>query len=102
MSALPKLVAFDLDDTLRSPEMWLCSGAPFSDRAGRVYDCSGVEIALIGDSRAILHELATEVSVHPRAFPKFSHPTPACANTNQPDDETYCAIPVGTNLIKVG
>jgi len=29
-SAYPKIVAFDLDDTIWSPEMWLCSGPPFS------------------------------------------------------------------------
>ena len=61
MAVLPKLVVFDLDDTLWSPEMWLCAGAPFSHRSGKVFDSSGVEIKLIGDSRAILHELATEV-----------------------------------------
>mmetsp|Transcript_37400 Transcript_37400/g.81439 ORF Transcript_37400/g.81439 Transcript_37400/m.81439 type:complete len:172 (-) Transcript_37400:126-641(-) len=59
-AVLPKLVVFDLDDTLWSPEMWLCAGAPFSHRSGRVYDSSGVEIKLIGDSKAILEELATQ------------------------------------------
>lgn len=59
---LPRLVAIDLDDTLWSPEMWLCSGAPFTATAGRVYDRSGTEIQLIGDSKRILNELATDVS----------------------------------------
>ena len=35
--AVPKVIAFDLDDTIWSPEMWLCSGAPFrKDEQNRV------------------------------------------------------------------
>jgi hypothetical protein len=61
MARVPSLVAFDLDDTLWSPEMWLCSGPPWKTQAGRVYDRSGTEIELIGASQRVLHELATQV-----------------------------------------
>ncbi|KAK3284815.1 hypothetical protein CYMTET_7559 [Cymbomonas tetramitiformis] len=59
--SLPKLVVFDLDDTLWSPEMWLCAGPPFTknNSTKAVCDRSGTEIQLIGASREILHELAT-------------------------------------------
>ena len=63
MARVPSLVAFDLDDTLWSPEMWECSGPPFKTLAGRVYDRSGTEIELIGASQRVLHELATQVCV---------------------------------------
>ena len=63
MARVPSLVAFDLDDTLWSPEMWECSGPPFKTQAGRVYDRSGTEIELIGASQRVLHELATQVCV---------------------------------------
>lgn len=61
MARVPSLVAFDLDDTLWSPEMWLCSGPPWNAQAGRVYDRSGTEIELIGASQRVLYELATQV-----------------------------------------
>ena len=41
----PKLVCFDLDDTIWFPEMYMISGAPFEqDDELRVYDRSGEEI----------------------------------------------------------
>jgi len=42
--AVPRLVAFDLDDTLWHPEMEMCAGAPFTrDAKGVVRDCSGIQ-----------------------------------------------------------
>eukprot|EP00971_Amphidinium_carterae_P230690 4578069-Amphidinium_carterae.1 len=64
---LPKVIAFDLDGTLWSPEMyelWGRGGAPFTatDNGQRVYDRSGTEVQLLGMTRTLLEELsATEV-----------------------------------------
>ena len=59
---LPRLIAFDLDATLWVPEMYeLHGGAPFRrDVKGRVFDKSNTEITLMGNSRSLLHRLATE------------------------------------------
>jgi magnesium-dependent phosphatase 1 len=60
---LPKLVAFDLDATLWEPEMYLLSGPPFKvDPQNDQYlvDGSGERIELMGYSRQILLELATD------------------------------------------
>ena len=54
----PKLIAFDLDDTLWSPEMWLCSGPPFQKVEDGVLCKNGEVIRLMGDSAEILEELA--------------------------------------------
>lgn len=64
---LPTLVAFDLDDTIWSPEMWLCSGAPFSkcsDGEGhvKVLCKDGEQMTYLGDSEAILWALHDEAS----------------------------------------
>eukprot|EP00946_MAST-07B_sp_MAST-7B-sp1_P005120 g5120.t1 len=59
--ALPKLIAFDLDDTLWHPEMWLCSGTPFrvpDPSTGRVFCKDGEEMQFLGDARGILTALA--------------------------------------------
>ncbi|MES1913089.1 MAG: hypothetical protein MHM6MM_005318 [Cercozoa sp. M6MM] len=59
--ALPKLLVFDLDDTLWYPEMYMLDGAPFTrDESGTVRDCSGTEVDLIGDTREILEMLRRE------------------------------------------
>jgi len=58
----PKLIAFDLDGTLWHPEMYqLDGGAPFRvDAKGNVFDSANERIDLIGASRAILTQLATD------------------------------------------
>ena len=58
---LPSLIAFDLDDTIWSPEMWLCSREPFSkDPTTGVVRCSGGEkMKYLGDSKAVLNDIAT-------------------------------------------
>ena len=56
---LPSLVAFDLDDTIWSPEMWLCSRGPFKKdaRTGVVRCRGGEKMKFLGDSAAILSDL---------------------------------------------
>ena len=57
---LPKLIAFDLDDTLWHPEMWLCSGTPYSvpdASTGKVFCAGGEEMQFLGDARAVLRLL---------------------------------------------
>eukprot|EP00052_Salpingoeca_macrocollata_P010131 m.79237 g.79237 ORF g.79237 m.79237 type:complete len:183 (-) comp17410_c0_seq1:115-663(-) len=59
---LPKLVAFDLDDTLWSPEMEMIAGLPFRrcEHTGRVTDRANEEIQLFPDVHDILHDLHTQ------------------------------------------
>ncbi|KAG2488485.1 hypothetical protein HYH03_012989 [Edaphochlamys debaryana] len=62
-TALPKLVAFDLDGTLWWPEMYMLDGgAPFrrDPKTGAVYDRRNEQIELMGASEAVLRELATD------------------------------------------
>jgi magnesium-dependent phosphatase 1 len=62
-AALPRLVAFDLDATLWEPEMYLSDGPPFKPHPkapGCLVDAAGEKMFLLGESRAILTELATE------------------------------------------
>ncbi|EFJ41078.1 hypothetical protein VOLCADRAFT_119798 [Volvox carteri f. nagariensis] len=61
MTALPRLVAFDLDGTLWWPEMYMLDGgAPFRrDKSGAVYDKRNQRIELMGATEAVLAELAT-------------------------------------------
>lgn len=60
---LPKLVAFDLDGTIWTPDMYQLwgGGAPFSmAKNGRdLLDRSGRTVRLLGISDKILHELRT-------------------------------------------
>ncbi|QDZ25391.1 magnesium-dependent phosphatase [Chloropicon primus] len=58
---LPRLIAFDLDDTLWFPEMYLLiGGAPFrKDKQGRLISSGGEEVELYPAARACLKELAT-------------------------------------------
>lgn len=59
----PKLVAFDLDGTVWSPDMYMLwgGGAPFEvkDPTKNLIDCSGQEVRLLGEIGKILEELAT-------------------------------------------
>lgn len=58
---LPRLIAFDLDDTLWHPEMEKCAGSPFTrDAKGTVQDRSGTPIRLMGNSREILRVLSAD------------------------------------------
>ena len=58
--AFPKLIAFDLDETLWRPEMYMCAGPPFTSKNGRCYDSAGTEIKLHAGCADILARLATE------------------------------------------
>ena len=88
MSRLPKLVAFDLDDTCWHPEMWLCSGTPFKvpdASTGRVFCKDGEEMKFLGDTAAILKALSDPegpfqkagtkvVYVSRTSYPQFAFP----------------------------
>ena len=61
---LPKLVAFDLDGTVWSPDMYELwgGGSPFLAAAGKkevstLTDRAGTKVRLLGDIQNILHEL---------------------------------------------
>ena len=54
---LPKMIVFDLDHTLWTPELYTLRHIPESDRP-----VAGEDVWLLPDSYAVLHELAT----HPR------------------------------------
>lgn len=63
MSARPKLVAFDLDGTVWSPDMYMLwgGGAPFSikDSKSTLLDSCGTEVRLLGSIGQILEEIHT-------------------------------------------
>jgi magnesium-dependent phosphatase 1 len=62
-SSRPKVVAFDLDGTIWSPDMYMLwgGGAPFTVESDEVLkDCSGQKVKLLGISGGILDELKTE------------------------------------------
>ena len=88
-AGLPRLIAFDLDDTIWHPEMWLCSGAPFRTKpehgGDRVFCKDGEEMHFLGDARAILRWLADPngifrqsggkiVYVSRTSYPEFAFP----------------------------
>ncbi|CAC9533229.1 Acid Phosphatase [Leishmania donovani] len=60
---LPRVIVFDLDGTLWTPEMYqLWGGAPFKPHKQNpsiMIDKSGTEVRLIGESRDVLQTLAT-------------------------------------------
>jgi len=51
---VPRLVVFDLDDTVWFPEMYMISGAPFTKEDGRVYDRRGTEVRVYPAAAAAL------------------------------------------------
>ena len=61
---LPKLIAFDLDGTIWTPDMYqLYGGAPFKadgDGTKKLYDSQGAPVKLLGISSRILQELKTD------------------------------------------
>ncbi|AIO01518.1 phosphatase, putative [Leishmania panamensis] len=61
---LPRVIVFDLDGTLWTPEMYqLWGGSPFKphkQNLNSMIDKSGVEVRLIGESRNVLQTLATD------------------------------------------
>ncbi|KAG5469501.1 hypothetical protein LSCM1_02723 [Leishmania martiniquensis] len=61
---LPRVIVFDLDGTLWTPEMYqLWGGAPFKPHKQNpsiMIDKAGTEVCLIGKSRDILQTLATD------------------------------------------
>lgn len=57
---LPKLVVFDLDDTVWFPELYMMNGAPWSvDELGRVTDVSGEELRIYPAAREAIAMLST-------------------------------------------
>lgn len=86
LTYLPKVVAFDLDDTLWFPEMWLLDGGdPFrkDNRTGRVFDSANTEIQLFKGVPEILSQLASEA--------RFSDTLIAYASrTNYPEYAYEC------------
>ncbi|GMH59216.1 hypothetical protein TrRE_jg5667, partial [Triparma retinervis] len=62
MPSLPKVVAFDLDGTIWTPDMYQLwgGGAPFSVEGPELLkDCTGQKVSLLGISGGILDELKT-------------------------------------------
>lgn len=63
-----KLVAFDLDGTIWTPDMYQLwgGGAPFQHASNGcdLIDSAGTSVRLLGISSQILHELKTELSLH--------------------------------------
>lgn len=58
----PKLIAFDLDGTIWSPDMYQLwgGGSPFTvvgDGTAKLKDCTGQTIRLLGISGSLLHDL---------------------------------------------
>mmetsp|Transcript_9105 Transcript_9105/g.13705 ORF Transcript_9105/g.13705 Transcript_9105/m.13705 type:complete len:185 (-) Transcript_9105:100-654(-) len=75
---LPKLIAFDLDGTIWSPDMYMLwgGGSPFKvvgDGTEKLLDCSGATVRLLGVSGRVLHEL--------RHDPKWANTVCAFAST---------------------
>ena len=64
MHKVPKLIAFDLDGTVWSPDMyelWSSGGAPFKKISSKkLVDRGGTTVKLIGVIGEILHELHTD------------------------------------------
>lgn len=57
---LPKLVVFDLDDTVWFPELYMMNGAPWSvDELGRVTDVSGEELRIYPAAREAIALIST-------------------------------------------
>eukprot|EP01039_Chlorochromonas_danica_P001095 gene1095-1188_t len=61
---LPKLIAFDLDGTIWSPDMYELwgGGAPFriAGNGKDLIDCAGTSVRLLGVTDRILHDLRTD------------------------------------------
>jgi len=61
---LPKLIAFDLDGTVWSPDMYQLwgGGAPFTVASNKkdLIDCKGNKVKLLGVIDRILHDLRTD------------------------------------------
>jgi len=57
----PKLVVFDLDDTIWFPELYMIRGAPFrKDNDGRLFDRSDEEIRTYPAARAALRAIESD------------------------------------------
>lgn len=69
MTRLPKLVAFDLDGTVWSPDMYMLwgGGSPFTVAQNKrdLIDSKGNKVKLLGVIDRILHELRTEPTLRP-------------------------------------
>jgi len=95
-SALPKIVAFDLDATLWYPEMYQLrgGGAPFKKNLdGTLTDKSGTTCYMMGNTAEIIHELKTD--------PKWKDTKLAyCSCTDKPvwADECMLKFDVGDGI----
>lgn len=57
----PRVVVFDLDGTIWTPEMYqLRGGSPFRVQKERVFDCHGERIELLADAVSVLERLKKE------------------------------------------
>lgn len=58
---VPKLIVFDLDDTIWFPELYMMCGAPWSrDELGRVTDVSGEELRVYPAARESIKMILTD------------------------------------------
>jgi len=96
MTALPKVVVFDLDGCVWDPEMYQLwgGGAPFKIRSdGNLSDRSGTTVRLLGDVKNIMAEFKTD--------PKWSDAIIAVASScDEPAWARECIqkFPIGDNL----
>lgn len=60
---VPKLIVFDLDDTIWFPELYMMAGAPWScDRRGVVTDCANEELRVYPAAREAIAMIATHAA----------------------------------------
>lgn len=95
-SSVPKLVAFDLDGTIWSPDMYQLwgGGAPFRQASNKVdlLDRSGSKVRLLGISGQILHDL----HVHPK-FIENDTKIAWVSCTDEPEWANECLQKFSTN-----
>ncbi|CAM9910490.1 unnamed protein product [Phaeothamnion confervicola] len=77
-SPVPKLIVFDLDNTIWTPELYEMYGAPFRRKGGALLDRSGMPLQLFRDIPEILKEAAT--------YPRFAESRLAVASRTEHDD----------------
>merc|ERR1719336_3866662 len=77
-SALPtlQLVAFDLDDTVWAPEMWLLNSDRFSknEKTKEVSNGDGSTMRLLGDTQELLLELSKRDDITVAYVSRTSYP----------------------------
>jgi magnesium-dependent phosphatase 1 len=88
---MPKLVAFDLDGTIWTPDMYELwgGGAPFTIQShDTLLDSSGSKVKLLGESAKILHELKHD-------FPSIITTWVSC--TDEPSWAAECLLKFKTH-----